>query len=39
MSHDTITSDGSVADDIDVFVEINLGKCVRDLANAYMING
>ena len=23
MSHDTRTSDGSVADDIDVFVEIN----------------
>ena len=32
MSHDTSTSDGNVADDIDVFVESILGKCVRDLA-------
>ena len=37
MSHDTITSDYSVADDIDVFVEINFrevrtwfSECVHD---------
>ena len=40
MSHVTSTSDGSVADDIDVFVAIDfIGKRVRVLASAYMIVG